>query len=63
MDLGENSRQIFGSSGFIRKILRNKELAPQVAVKMALGQLRGPSGSDIPQNCPNQITILAHDGP
>jgi len=55
IDLGENSRQIFGSTGFICKILRNNDLAPQIALKMALGQLRGSYGSDIPQSCPNQI--------
>ena len=30
---------------------------------MGLGQLRGPSWlADAPRNCPNQISIVAHDG-
>jgi hypothetical protein len=41
--LGEKSRQIFEFKGLIRKIFRNKELGCQRALKMGLGQLRGPS--------------------
>src|SRR5208282_620489 len=43
MGLGRKSRQIFGFKGLIGKVFRNKHLAPQIALKMALGQLRGPS--------------------
>jgi hypothetical protein len=64
LGLGRNSRKIFGFKGLIRKIFRNKELSCQRALKMGLGQLRGPSWlTDTPRNCPNQISIVivAHD--
>src|SRR5208337_983273 len=42
---------------------RNKDLSCQRALKMGLGQLRGPSWlTDPPRNCPNQISIVARDG-
>jgi hypothetical protein len=37
IDLGENYRQIFGSTGLIRKILRNKDLAPKNGLKILWG--------------------------
>jgi hypothetical protein len=43
IELGGNSRQIFAFKGLIRKIFRNKDLGCQRALKMGLGQLRGPS--------------------
>jgi len=63
MGLGRNSRQIFGFKRLICKIFRNKDLAPQIALKMALGQLRGSSSStDKPLNCPNSGNIIALSG-
>ena len=60
--LGRNSSQIFEFKGLIRKIFRNKDLGCQRALKMGLGQLRGPSWlTDGPRNCPNQISIVTHD--
>jgi len=43
IELGGKSRKIFEFKGLIRKIFRNKDLACQRALKMGLGQLRGPS--------------------
>ena len=43
MELGKKSRKIFEFKGLIRKIFRNKDLGCQRALKMGLGQLRGPS--------------------
>jgi hypothetical protein len=43
MELGKKSRKIFEFKGLICKIFRNKDLACQRALKMGLGQLRGPS--------------------
>jgi hypothetical protein len=43
IELRKKSRKIFEFKGLIRKIFRNKDLAPQIALKMALGQLRGSS--------------------
>ena len=61
--LGRDSREIFEFKGLIRKIFWNKELGCQRALKMGLGQLRGPSWlTGTPRNCPNQISIVAHDG-
>jgi hypothetical protein len=61
--LGRNSSQIFEFKGLIRKIFRNKDLGCQRALKMGLGQLRGASWlTDTPRNCPNQISIVTHDG-
>jgi hypothetical protein len=37
IELGKNSRKIFEFKGLIRKIFRNKDLAPQRALKMGLG--------------------------
>ena len=36
------SRKIYGFKGLIWKIFRNKDLASKIALKMVLGQLRGP---------------------
>ena len=45
------------------KSLRTNGLSCQRALKMGLGQLRGPSGSmDGLRNFPNQIFIVVHDG-
>jgi hypothetical protein len=43
IDLEKNSRKIFEFKGLICKIFRNKDLALPRALKMGLGQLRGPS--------------------
>jgi len=43
MGLGGNYRQIFEFKGVIRKIFRDKGLGCQRALKIGLGQLRGPS--------------------
>jgi hypothetical protein len=43
MDLEENFRQVFGFKGFTGKVLRNKDLTPQKALKTDLGQLQGSS--------------------
>jgi hypothetical protein len=42
IELRKKTRKIFEFKGLIRKIFRNKDLAPQRALKMGLGQLRGP---------------------
>src|SRR5271157_6333419 len=61
--LGGKSRQVFGFKGLIGKVSRNKDLACQRALKMGLGQLRGPFWeTDKPQSCPNQKTIVASGG-
>jgi hypothetical protein len=53
-----NFCQVFEFKGLIRKVFRNKDLAPPRAFKMGLGQLRGPSWwTDIPLHCPNQETL------
>src|ERR1035437_2551682 len=43
IELGGKSRQVFGFKGLIGKVFRNKDLICQIALKMGLGQLRGPS--------------------
>ena len=61
--LGGKSRQVFGFKGLIGKVSRNKDLACQRALKMGLGQLRGPFWeTDKPQRCPNQKPIVASGG-
>src|SRR5450759_201372 len=63
IELGKKSRKIFEFKGLICKIFRNKDLAYQRALKMGLGQLRGPSCStDTPRNCPNQSIRIAPGG-
>jgi hypothetical protein len=58
--LGENSRKILGFKGLIRKIFRNKDLACQRALKMALRQLRvAVLGDWHTSNYPNQVFIIA----
>jgi hypothetical protein len=43
--------------------LKINDLGCQRALKMGLGQLRGPSWlTDPPRNCPNQISIVTHCG-
>ena len=60
--LGGKSRKIFEFKGLIRKIFRNKDLACQRALKMVLGQLRGPSWeTNTLKHCPNQMAIVAPD--
>ena len=45
------------------KSLRTNDLTCQRALKMGLGQLRGPSWlTNTPRNCPNQISIVTRDG-
>jgi hypothetical protein len=47
--------KILEFKGPIVKIFRNKDLSCQRALKIGLGQLRGPSlWTDAPRNCPNQ---------
>jgi len=61
--LGGNSRQVFEFKGLIGKVFRNKDLGCQRALKMGLGQLRGPSWeTGAPLNCPNQMAIVALRG-
>jgi len=43
IELRKNSRQVFGFKRLIGKVFRNKDLGCQRALKMGLGQLRGPS--------------------
>jgi hypothetical protein len=58
--LGENSRKIFDFKGLIRKIFRNKDLACQRALKMALGQLRGAVlGDGHASALPQPVDIIA----
>ncbi len=60
IELGRNSRKIFGFKGVIGKIFRNKDLALQIALKMTLGQIRGVSWwADTARSCPNSITSMA----
>ena len=57
IELQAKTRKIFEFKGLIRKIFRNKDLAPKTALKMGLGQLRGPFWeTDAPRNCPNQMS-------
>ena len=64
MELQAKTPKIFDFKGLIVKIFWNKELRLSKSAEMALGQLRGPSWfTDAPQKCPNQIIIVAHDGP
>ena len=58
-ELGRNSRKIFGFKGLIGKIFRNKDLAPQIQLKMALGQLRGPSWETAHVRLPQSGEIFA----
>jgi len=44
------------------EVFRNKDLAPQMAMKMGLGQLRGSSLADHLFTAPNQIPIIASGG-
>ena len=58
--LGANYRKIFGLKGLIRKIFRNKDLAPKTALKMSLGQLRGAVlGDRHTFSLPHQALIIA----
>jgi hypothetical protein len=54
-----------GLKDLLVKSLRTNDLTYQRALKIGLGQLRGPSWwTDTPRNCPKQISIVmvAHDG-
>src|ERR1019366_3086588 len=63
MGLDGKSRKIFEFKGLICKIFRNKDLACQRALKMGLGQLRGPPWeTDTTLHCPNQNSIVASGG-
>jgi hypothetical protein len=56
-------RQSLEQKYFIGKVLGNKELNCQRALKIGLGQLRAASWwTDASRNCPNQISIFALAG-
>src|SRR5271157_2098273 len=58
--LGGKSRQVFGFKGLIGKVSRNKDLACQRALKMGLGQLRGPFGKRTNLSVAPIRSLLSH---
>jgi len=62
IDLEAKISQIDEFKGLIRKILWNKDLGCQRALKMDLGQLPRPSrGTDASRAAPNLMDIVASD--
>src|SRR5208282_4071961 len=63
MGLGEIPARSLGLKDLRVRSSRTNNLGCQRALKMGLGQLRGPSWlTDTPRNCPNQISIVTHHG-
>jgi hypothetical protein len=62
MELQAKTLKIFEFKGVIWKIFRNKDLAPQAALKMGGAASRAVFGTAAPLHCPNQISIVARGG-